>query len=96
MEIIKILTEFMLKMTGREELGPLLAQLEKNGFDLKKTVSALTPDTVIPVIKSFLQKASDGKKSDSFAAFGSESFGTEPVSEIADSRILRRLNDYLG
>lgn len=97
MEILRYITDFLLKAYGKEELAPILQTLEKNNFDIKKTVSGLKPDTIIPILKSVASAFPFGReKTSPQNSFSRESFGTAPLSGIADKEIVYRLNRYLG
>lgn len=97
MEILRYITDFLLKAYGKEDLAPIIKALENNNFDIKKTVSGLNPDTVIPVLKTvFSSFAQNQNQSAAENPFSRESFGTAPLSGIADNEIVYRLNRYLG
>ncbi len=91
MDFFQYATDALLKIAGAENFAPLLNHLKSNGFNLNKTVSELSPDTVLPVLKAFLAASSNEA-----SHFAHESYGTAPVSEVADKRIVNLLNDYLS
>lgn len=91
MDFFQYATDALLKIAGAENLAPIINLLKANDFNLSKTVSELSPDTVLPVIKEFIAASS---KNDYSPPQGS--FGTAPVSGFADKKIVSLLNDCLS
>ena len=91
MEILQFILNFFLKEYGGEELKEVFNSLLKNGFDLKKTLSSITPDKIIPIIGAFLNKQTKSP-TDTVG----QDYKLQPVSNIADGQILSLLEGYLG
>ncbi len=70
----------------------ILELFKDNSFDVKKTLSSLTPETVAPLVKEFLSGAN--KKSPAHS--NAQSVGVSPISNVADKDIVYTLNKYLG
>ncbi len=96
MELFRVLSDFLLKAYGAEELSPIISSLEKNGFDIKKTVSDLNPNTVLPVLKNIFSSLSKDTNNDIGDYSLTKCFGAAPIADFADEEIVARLNEYLG
>ncbi len=96
MDLFRVLSDFLLKAYGAEELSPIISSLEKNGFDIKKTVSDLNPNTVLPVLKNVFSALSKETNKDGGGYSTTEKFGAAPITDFADEEIVSRLNQYLG
>ncbi len=103
MDILKTLTEFFAKEYGGEALGSIAGLLAENNFDVKRTLSSLSPEKIVPILKEFLQSpavssAFNGfngqKESPPFGEQSEQSFGVSPISDIADKKIVEALNNY--
>lgn len=91
MEFFQYAAEILLDALGESKLQPLLNILKKNDFDVKKTVAELKSETVLPLLKEFLaaQAAPINRN------FNEESYGTQPITDVADEKIVTLLNRYL-
>lgn len=103
MDILKFLTELFAKEYGGEAFGLIAKLLAENNFDVKRTISSLSPEKVAPIIKEFIKSpafssAFSGfngqKESPTFVGQQGQSFGVAPISEIADKRVVKALNNY--
>lgn len=54
MEILQFLFIFLLDEYGGKELEPLLDTFRENDFDIKKSLSQISPKDLVPIIKFFL------------------------------------------
>lgn len=91
MDFFQYATDALLKIAGAENLAPIINLLKANGFNLSKTVSELSPDTVLPVLKDFIAASTKDASPPS-----RKSFGTAPISGVADKKIVSLLNDCLN
>ncbi len=92
MDLLQILSEFLGKNTGAGAWKPVFDLLKENSFDIRRTLSSLTPEKAAPIIKAFLSSRPEpGKNSGAAPAYG-----TAPISNIADKDIVYALNRYMG
>lgn len=90
MELLQFLLSFLLKQSG-EGLEPILSALKNNSFDLKKTLSSITPQMIIPLVQSFMQKAENPQPS-----YCGGGCGLKPIADIADKDIIYTLNRFFA
>ena len=55
MEILQYLLSFFIKEYGKD-FAPLFELLQKNGFNLKRTLSNANLETLAPIIKAFMER----------------------------------------
>ena len=91
MEILKFLIDFFAKNENLDSLSPLIKLLEENSFDIKKTISNLSLDSIMPLVESF----SAQKKGSSFKEEPCVN-PIKPIERVCDSEIISALNCYLG
>lgn len=103
MDILKTLTEFIAKEYGGEALGSIVGLLAENNFDIKRTLSSLSPEKVAPILKEFIKSPAftsafagfnGQKESPPFGGQSGQGFGVSPISEIADKKVVEALNNY--
>jgi hypothetical protein len=92
MEILQNLLSLLSTNSNLGGFKPIVDLLEKNSFDLKKTLSSLDLSAVMPIITSFLSSIND-KKSPTTA---STAVGLDPIAFIADKEIVFTLNKYFS
>lgn len=91
MEILQLLLSYILENVGGENLKPVVDALKKNNYDIKKVLSELKPETVLPLISSFMNLT---PKKQSPEPYDYKDSGLEPLSNFADAHIVDRLNKY--
>ncbi|MBR1983504.1 MAG: hypothetical protein IKA12_02325 [Clostridia bacterium] len=93
MEILQFLLSFLLKDSNLSSLAPLLEKLKESNFDLKKVLLNLNPETIFPLISSFMQDKGQNK---SPSTSGFEEEGLQNISNFADKQIVECLNCYFS
>lgn len=91
MEIIKFLLSFFLNEYGGKDLTSIYELLERNSFDIGKTLKNLTPETIAPVIKVITENFSNKKTPTETVG---EKVGLAPLVSFADKEIVATLNKY--
>ena len=93
MDILSVLKN-LLSETDARSFAPVIDLLRKNSFDVKKTIDALTPETLTPILRSFLSsyRETHGKTDD----FTARPVGVTAIANIADKEIVYCLNRYLS
>lgn len=102
MDLLKTLTEFLTEEYGGKALSSVMKILSDNDYDVKRAVNSLRPETLLPLLKKFI-------KTPAFGAAMASAFSNKesppkselylklsPVENIADAKILKSLNSYLG
>jgi len=89
MEILQNLLS-LLTNGNASALKPIIELLAKNSFDIKKVLSSLDLNSIMPIVKEFL--ASTNKKSPTTEY--SSAVGLDPIALIADKEIVYTLNKY--
>lgn len=79
---------------GGESLNSVFGLLKENEFDIRKTLSSLSPEKIAPIMKSVFEKGNNDIKEGS--PFHSEPEGLSPINNIADYNITQTLNRYFG
>ncbi len=92
MGILQFLLSFFLEEYGGKEFEPILNELKANHFDLARTLKHLNPQTIIPIIRTFMEKRQKNCPTDSAEQF----YGVTPINNIADKDILATLNGYFS
>ena len=91
MELLQQLLSSFLTEQQKQYITPILKLLSDNSFDIKKTLRNLKPEAVAPVIEQFFKMQNKSRTTNV-----RQSFGTAPISQIADKDIIYVLNRYLG
>ena len=91
MDIVNLLKNF-LSNDNAQAILPLINLLKNNSFDLKRTLNALTPETLSKILETFLKNGANTQKS--YTA--PKTNGVAPIANIADSEIVYALNRYVG
>ena len=91
MELLQYLLSFFIKEYGKD-FAPLIELLQKNGFDLKRTLKNANLETLAPIIKAFMEKAQKNSPENS----GLSNYGLSPISAFADKDVVFVLNKYFG
>lgn len=94
MEILQFLLSFFVKEYGGEGLQAILKLLQDNSFDLKKVLSNLNPQSIAPIIGSFMKSNTNFKSSPSNDE--EKPCGLTPIERFADKRIVNCLNGYFA
>lgn len=93
MEILQFLLSYFLNNSNLDALNPIIETLKQNDFDVKKVISSLNPQTIIPILNSFMQSLGQNKNpSPSFC----EEEGLVPLNDFADIQIIDCLNSYFS
>ncbi len=91
MEILQLLLSYLLENVGGEKIKPVAEMLKKNNYDIKKVVSELNPETILPLISNFINL---NTKNQNPEPCGCNDWGLQPLSDFADAHIVDRLNQY--
>ena len=83
MEILQFLINFLVD-EYLTDFKPIVDFLKDNDFNPIKTLKNITPEKIAPIVKTFTSKNKT-----------TESFGLSPITSVADSEIIRSLNDAL-
>ncbi len=95
MEILKLILSWFVKEKNLEGFAPIIELLSKNSFDVSKTLKNLNLDTIAPIIKSFMERATKGQNTTPTEnSVGGEIVGLNPIAKIADKEIVYTLNRY--
>lgn len=92
MEILQFLLSFFLEEYGGQDFEPLLNAFKENSFDVKKVLSSIDPKDILPVVMKFMN--SFGKNESPTENPVGQSYGTAPISDVADKEIVDILNNY--
>ena len=90
MEILQFLLSYFLKEHGGD-FSPILQTFMESGFDIKKTLSALSPDKIFTLLGSLMNKQNKSP-TDSVE----QGYKLTPISKIANSEILSALESVLS
>lgn len=90
MEISDIIKNLM-SNNNLSALVPVINLLRENSFDIKKTVSGITPETLIKLGGELLK---NGAPEPTFHE--TEKNGVSPIANIADKDIVYILNRYIS
>ncbi len=98
MEILKLLLSFFLKDDKLKPFSPIVELLSKNSFDIHKTLKNLNLDALAPIVKAFLENASNVREQNKTPTDFSvgEVVGLNPIANIADKEIVYTLNKYFA
>lgn len=92
MDIMSMLQN-LLSDTNAKDFAPVINLLRENSFDIKRTLNALSPETLAPILKTlFMKNADSGGKESAF----SENVGVTAIANVADKEIVYSLNRYLS
>lgn len=92
MDIMNMLKNLVLGANA-QEFAPVINLLRENSFDIKRTLNALSPETLAPILKTlFLNTAGSGKEQNGFP----ENVGVAAIANVADKEIVYSLNRYLS
>ena len=91
MDILNLIKIF-LSNENAQKILPIINLLRDNSFDLKKTFAALSPDTLSPILETFIK---NGANNQDFYAETPQN-GVTPIANVADSEIVYALNKYLN
>ena len=90
MDLLQTITEIIKNFGSDEGIGGLLNYLKQNDFDLKKILSNLDPEKIVPFISLFLNTKGPEK------TFPEPSRYLSPISSVADKDIVYALNQYFS
>ena len=93
MEILQFLLSFLSNNSGASSLAPIIEKFKQNDFDVKKVLSSLSPDMILPLLSSFMNNFGE-KKNPSSSHYEEE--GLESICNFADRQIVERLNCYFS
>lgn len=88
MEILQFLLNFFLEEYGDKSFAPILESLKNNSFDIASTLKNLNPQTLTPILKTFMNFGNN-KAPENLGAQG-----LNPIVGFADEKIVRSLNKY--
>lgn len=93
MEIFQFLLSYFLKNSNLDTLAPIIENLKQNNFDLKKVLSNLNPESIMPMLSTLMKNFGQNKNpSPSFY----EEEGLNPISDFADKQVIDCLNCYFS
>lgn len=90
--ILQFLLNYFLTEYQGGKLKPIYELLEKNSFDLSKTLKDAKIETFAPLISSFMSSMS----SNSSSPPTNEEHFVVPIQNFADKEILDTLNQYFS
>lgn len=90
--ILQFLLNYFLTEYQGGKLKPIYELLEKNSFDLSKTLKNAKIETFAPLISSFLSSM----PIKSYSPPSNEAFSITPIQNFADKEILETLNQYFS
>lgn len=90
MEISDIIKNLM-SNNNLSALVPVINLLRENSFDIKKTVSSITPETLMKVGNELLKNSAPQS-----TFHETEKNGVSPIANIADKDIVYILNRYIS
>ena len=68
MDILNLLKN-LLSGADAEKIAPVINLLRENSFDIKKVLQNLTPETLMPIIRSFLSSAINANAANGAVSF---------------------------
>ena len=89
MEILQVLLSLLAKAESSGKLEPIINLFKDNSFDLKRVLSNLNLETLLPI---FSKLFSEQKNSPTDSVGRGE--GLNPIAKIADKDIVYTLNRY--
>ena len=95
MDIIRLLKN-LLSNESVEALVPILELLRENSFDLKRTLNAVTPEKLAPVLEKLFQSGINSGVNNYNSNPTFNAGGVTPIANLADSEIVYALNRYIG
>ena len=90
MDLLQFLLSLLFNGKNGGAFMPVIKLLADNSFDIKKTLSCLTPDQIEPIVKEFMRYENKKNPTDGC----SPSVGLTPIALIADKEIVYTLNRY--
>lgn len=78
---------------GGESLNSVFSLLKENEFDIKKTLSSLSPEKIAPIMKSVFSSPENIKTG---SPIYDEPEGLSPIKNVADTNITETLNRYFN
>ncbi|MCQ2387105.1 MAG: hypothetical protein MJ066_01485 [Clostridia bacterium] len=91
MDIYKIISDLLLNEKNKSVITPLFELLKENSFDIKKTISNITPDKILPFVEQIISNGEKNPLSEDSGTF----YKLEPINNFADKDIVNTLNNYL-
>ena len=93
MKILKFLINYLMNNGNFKELSPIIKLLSDNSFDIKRALSQIDFQKLMPFIMKLF--SSQNKSPEENISSG-QNVGLEPVVNIADKDIIYTLNKYLS
>ncbi len=73
-------------------IKPIIDILQKNNYDISKSIFSLTPETLAPIVSAFTSAMQNTARPTGNVG---RAVGTAPIAKIADKEIVYTLNKYL-
>ena len=89
MEILQVLLSLLAKAESSGKLEPIINLFKDNSFDIKKVLSSLNLETLLPIFSEIFK----GQKNSPTEKVGLGN-GLNPIAKIADKDIIYTLNRY--
>lgn len=90
MEILQNLLSLLMNNQNLNGLKPIMDLLAKNSFDIKKTLSSLDLNSIMPIINQFMNTMKNKSPTTEY----SPAVGLTPIANVADKEIVYTLNKY--
>ena len=91
MEILQFILNFLANNLGNGQLSCIFDLLKQNDFDISKTIKNFNPDSLAPILNSFMNMQKNSHKEESYSPCG-----LNPIAKIADKDIVYTLNKYFS
>ncbi len=91
MEILQKLISSLLNGENADGFSQILKLLSENNFDVKKVLSRINPQALIPLLLKFIESAKPNN-----ASMVNTGAGLSPIASIADKEIIYSLNRYFS
>lgn len=91
MEILQKLISSLLNGENADGFSQILKLLSENNFDVKKVLSRINPQALIPLLLKFIESAKPNN-----ANTVNTGAGLSPIASIADKEIIYSLNRYFS
>lgn len=95
MDIVGLIKNF-LSNENVEAIVPIIELLRDNGFDLKRTLTSLTPEKLASVFEKLFQTGVNSGVNNGNVNKPFNAGGVTPIAQVADSEIVYALNRYIG
>ncbi len=92
MDLLQILTNLLNGNNISPAFKEVFSLLQQNSFDIKRTISSLTPKSLIAIFGELMKNAQKNPPNQPVGG----NYGLSPIAEIADKDVVYTLNKYFS